>query len=44
VTISAEGYKPHAEKLKLAEGITKELKAELEKAPAPETKKEAEKK
>ena len=31
VTVSADGFKPHTEKLKLAEGTTKELKAELEK-------------
>jgi beta-lactamase regulating signal transducer with metallopeptidase domain/protocatechuate 3,4-dioxygenase beta subunit len=43
VTVSAEGYKPYTEKLKLAEGTTKELKAELEKSTEPE-KKEAEKK
>ncbi|HMF11853.1 MAG TPA: carboxypeptidase-like regulatory domain-containing protein, partial [Gemmataceae bacterium] len=43
VTVSSEGYKPHTEKMKLAEGTTKELKAELEKSTEPE-KKEAEKK
>jgi beta-lactamase regulating signal transducer with metallopeptidase domain/protocatechuate 3,4-dioxygenase beta subunit len=43
VTISADGYKPYTEKVKLEEGITKEIKAELEKGAAPE-KKEAEKK
>jgi hypothetical protein len=43
VTISAEGFKPYTEKMKLTEGTTKELKAELEKSTEPE-KKEAEKK
>ena len=43
VTVSAEGFKPYTEKLKLAEGTTKELKAELEKGTESE-KKEAEKK
>jgi beta-lactamase regulating signal transducer with metallopeptidase domain len=38
VTVSADGYKPHTEKLKLAEGTTKELKAELEKGALPENK------
>jgi beta-lactamase regulating signal transducer with metallopeptidase domain len=31
VTVSAEGYKPHTEKLKLSEGTTKELAPVLEK-------------
>jgi len=44
VTINAEGYKPYTEKLKLGEGITKEIKGELEKGAAPEKKKEEEKK
>jgi beta-lactamase regulating signal transducer with metallopeptidase domain len=44
VTISADGYKPYTEKVKLAEGVTKEIKAELEKGAAPEKKKEEEKK
>jgi beta-lactamase regulating signal transducer with metallopeptidase domain/protocatechuate 3,4-dioxygenase beta subunit len=44
VTLSAEGYKPHVEKLKLAEGTTKELNAKLEKDTTPEKKKVPEKK
>jgi beta-lactamase regulating signal transducer with metallopeptidase domain/protocatechuate 3,4-dioxygenase beta subunit len=44
VTISAEGYKPYTEKLKVSEGVTKEIKAELEKGAAPEKKKEEQKK
>jgi protocatechuate 3,4-dioxygenase beta subunit len=43
VTISAEGYKPYTEKLKMAEGTTKEITAELEKMTEAE-KKTAEKK
>jgi hypothetical protein len=44
LTISAEGFKPHVEKLKLAEGETKEIKAELEKGPEPPKKPDADKK
>lgn len=41
VTISAEGYKSYETKLKLVEGTTKEIKAELDKSAEP-VKKEAE--
>jgi beta-lactamase regulating signal transducer with metallopeptidase domain/protocatechuate 3,4-dioxygenase beta subunit len=44
VTISADGYKPYTEKIELAEGVNKEIKAELEKGATPEKKKEEEKK
>jgi protocatechuate 3,4-dioxygenase beta subunit len=35
VTVSAEGYRPRTEKIKVAEGVTKELKVELEKQAVP---------
>jgi len=44
VTVSAEGYKPYTEKMKLAEGTTKELTAQLEKNAEPDKKSELEKK